>query len=101
MEKEEVEKAAGRLGVEKRALKWQIVGGAGFLAILLAIVLVALFLLNTFLRNLKPYPYPHVRSPFLPKNRFLAVLALVAQTSEEVSYGVFSRVELLGSKMPA
>lgn len=93
MEKEEIEKAAARLGVEKKALKWRLMEGAGILAILLAIVLAALFLLYTFLRSVNTYP--HVRSPFLPKNRFSTVLILFAQVSEEIEYGVFSRVQLL------
>ncbi|MHA2500823.1 MAG: hypothetical protein ACXAEL_14740, partial [Candidatus Hodarchaeales archaeon] len=93
MEKEEIEKAAGRLGVEKKALIPRLMKGVGILAIILAVLL----FLYTFLRSLNTYP--HVRSPVVPKNRFLAALALVAQETV-ADYGVFSRVELLGSKMP-
>ncbi|MFX0114261.1 MAG: hypothetical protein ACFFB3_06920, partial [Candidatus Hodarchaeota archaeon] len=37
--------------------------------------------------------YPNVRSPYIPRNRFLALILLnIAQQPE---YGVFSRVDLL------
>ncbi|MHA2369922.1 MAG: hypothetical protein ACXADX_13970 [Candidatus Hodarchaeales archaeon] len=96
MEKEEIEKAAARLGVEKKALKWRVLEGVGILAIILAwvfVFLAVLFLLYLFLRSLNTYP--HVRSPVVPKNRFLAALILFAQMSEAADYGVFSRVQLL------
>jgi hypothetical protein len=89
MEKTEVEEAARRLGVEEKPLLKRIMKGTGIVAIVLAVLLFIYAVLN-WARNITTYP--HVRSPYIPRNRFLAFVLLNA--SETIDYGVFSRLEL-------
>lgn len=99
MEKKEIEKAKERLGIEDDRLSKRIVKTAGKLAIILAIILFVYVILGIlFPQRSNHSNYPHVRTPYVPRNRLLALVLL--NIAGEVEYGVFSRVDLLGNKMP-
>ncbi|MHA2273361.1 MAG: hypothetical protein ACXACI_16000 [Candidatus Hodarchaeales archaeon] len=99
MEKEEIEKAKETLGIEDAHFSKRIARAVGRLAIILAIILFVFVILGVlFPPRSNNSNYPHVRSPYVPRNRFLALVLL--NIAGQPEYGVFSRGELLGNKMP-
>jgi hypothetical protein len=97
VEKAEVEKAATRLGVEEKSPLRRIMKGVGIAAIVFIVFIFIFSFIYSLLersRDTGPGLYPYMRSPYVPGNRFLALMLL--NISASVEYGVFSRGKLLG-----
>ncbi|MFX0114262.1 MAG: hypothetical protein ACFFB3_06925 [Candidatus Hodarchaeota archaeon] len=92
MEKAEVEEAACRLGVEEKPLLRRIMKGTGIAVIVLAVLLFIYWLINLNSPR-DTNTYPNLRSPYIPRNRFLALILL--NVPEGVKYGAFSRLKLI------
>ena len=94
MDKQEVEKAAKRLGIEEKNTLRRVIKTGGIIAVVFCIFLFILAIFAFLIDRGDFNNYPHVRVPRLPKNRFLAKIVLIAEETQ-IEYGVFSRSQLL------
>lgn len=93
MKKDEVEKAAERLGIKEKNILQRVIKTSGIIALVFCLFLFTLAIIAFLIDRAGFASYPHVRTPHLPKNWFLAKIVILAEETA-VDYGVFSRSQL-------